>query len=871
MAQAINIRFQRSLNNIPTTLLYGEPAWDDANQSFFIGDSSGSPVLINNIIALGPVIGQVPRWDGSKYVNSNLLNTGRDGCSLLTIDDTGLDWCNYQVGNNGSAFQTLKKSRGTIETPIALVSGDKIGGIGFIGFDEATFNPGYVGAEISSFVTEDQNATSGGAELRFSITPNGSKNPVTSLVLESDGTLTVGNQSAYENKVLSPNDIPNKEYVDNAIVNNVSTSIGDLVDVDLTEAPAQQPGNFLKWNPVINSYIPTLLREGTNGGLITDATNYEELVVNDDNIPNKKYVDDLFGGLTGASDMSTIQLRKTVTHNITNGAFNSVSFDIADVESNTSVLEQDNNNPSRILIKETGIYFITYDLHSDGNGTNKTFRILLNGSNVLEGSQSVRNDSTDTNKSSVGVALFTNFVAGDFVELQTQANGPNAVLDPPTVFGVVRLKGSKGDRGDSGSDGASGQDGEPGPAGYGIFAWSETQADTNQLESNNLTVVANGTGIYDYSFTNQAPSANYNVFVQPVYNGTFLNTVEVEVYNKATTGFTIRLNQQDDGGAVGTNLNFRHSVSVLGVGGGLPSGSVLKGSAPDNEFVFFNGSTLNSNNSISYDTTINNINIESQNTGASALNINTSTADSDWLSFTYLSNYVGGFFGAADDSGELGLILGDVGQINTVAYQGIINTAVGYQIAGQPLSLPNLGDVSNTLGSAASGDILIKQGTEWTQRTPPVPMLNPGFIRVVSQGSDQSVNYNVTTPIPISLTGGALNVGAGSNYFTNNNGSITCNFDGVVRANYSIPHFSNVARAHLKTVLQKNGVNYSPASYSYIRVGNGERRDINLCTDLVSVNTGDVLRIVASRGEQSTRTGDITLEANCTFILERIQ
>lgn len=871
MAQPLDIQLKRSLSNTPTSLLFGEPAWDDTNNGFYVGNSTGSPVLINNVLSVNPIEGQVPRWNGTVYENSDLLNTGRDGCSLLTIDNTGLDWCNYQIGDAGSAFQTLKRAFGTIETPLPLTEGTKIGGIGFIGFDNTNTNPGYVGAEISSFVTEDQTATNGGTELRFSVTPNGFKSPLQALIIENDGTATVGSQANYELKVLNNNDIPNKKYVDDAIINNVSSSIGDLVDVDLTARP-QVAGSLLRWDSISSTYQSTLLREDAGGALSIDPSiNYEDLVITDNSIPNKAYVDNLFSGLTGAADMSAVQLRKTTVHTISNGAFNSVSFDIADVQNDTDVIEHNSNDTTQILIKEAGAYLVTYDVHSDGDNSNKNFRILLNGTTTLEGSQSIRNDSSDANRSTVGVTLIYNFNAGDFIQLQTQANNNLATLDPPSVFGIVRLKGSKGDRGDTGADGVDGQDGDLGPMGFGMYAWSETDVNGTQLNAESITVSNTTAGIYNYTFDSTAPNANYTVFVQPVYTGTSINTVEVEVYGKTTTGFTVRTNQQDDGGDPGTNLNFRHSVAVLGIGSGLPTGTLTKGSAPDNEFVFFNGTELNSNGSILYNTTTNNINIENQTTDAAALIINNTVADADWLSFTYQDSFVGGFFGAAGDPGDLGLILGDVGALNTVIYQGTVNTSTAYQINNVGLSLYHLADTAASTQTPQLGDVLRWNGTQWIQQAPNITAFEPGTIRITSQGADQSANYNRTTPAPIVLSGSILNVGEAATYFTNNNGTVTCNFDGVVKAFYHLPHFSNDTRAHLKTYFQVNGNTYGPAAYSYIRIGNGERRDDNSGTELIPVSTGDVIRVVAVRGEQSTKAGPITLEANCTIILERVQ
>jgi len=48
MAQPIDIQIERSLTNTPTTLLYGEPAWADADEYLYVGNSSGSPILIND-------------------------------------------------------------------------------------------------------------------------------------------------------------------------------------------------------------------------------------------------------------------------------------------------------------------------------------------------------------------------------------------------------------------------------------------------------------------------------------------------------------------------------------------------------------------------------------------------------------------------------------------------------------------------------------------------------------------------------------------------------------------------------------------------------------------------------------------------------
>lgn len=43
----VDIQIQRSLTNTPVSLLYGELAWSDSTSRLYVGNSSGSPILIN--------------------------------------------------------------------------------------------------------------------------------------------------------------------------------------------------------------------------------------------------------------------------------------------------------------------------------------------------------------------------------------------------------------------------------------------------------------------------------------------------------------------------------------------------------------------------------------------------------------------------------------------------------------------------------------------------------------------------------------------------------------------------------------------------------------------------------------------------------
>ena len=138
-----------------------------------------------------PIDGAILAYDSGtlNFEPTTTLLLNNTGCSIRTVDDTGLDWCNEQYGNSGSAFTILKKALGTIASPVALGVGDKIGGWGFIAFDNATSNPGYVGTEISSFSTDAQDAANGGTDLRMSVTPSGTKSPLTIFSTENNGDI----------------------------------------------------------------------------------------------------------------------------------------------------------------------------------------------------------------------------------------------------------------------------------------------------------------------------------------------------------------------------------------------------------------------------------------------------------------------------------------------------------------------------------------------------------------------------------------------------------------------------------------------------------------------------------------------------------
>lgn len=134
-----------------------------------------------------PVTGGLFRFNGTNIEPTSTVLVDVDGCSLETKDETGKDWCNWQYGTTGSAFLVLKRSLGSIATPLAVTTGTKIGGFAFVGDDLITTNPGYVSSEVSSTALEPFTATEAGSRMDFEVTPLGTKTPVVFLSTANNG------------------------------------------------------------------------------------------------------------------------------------------------------------------------------------------------------------------------------------------------------------------------------------------------------------------------------------------------------------------------------------------------------------------------------------------------------------------------------------------------------------------------------------------------------------------------------------------------------------------------------------------------------------------------------------------------------------
>jgi hypothetical protein len=231
----------------------------------------------------------------------------------------------------------------------------------------------------------------------------------------------------------------------------------------------------------------------------------------------KGYVDGIVDtAISGvADDVPCLQLRRTTDYNFQT-AWNDVTFDTTDIENNSSILEHDDANTDRILIKESGHYKITYTMPVEPDSTT-TFegRFMVNDATQIDGSWMHVRDGNDKDEMSNDFIAY--LTAGEYITLQLKASTSDGDAKADIVVTVIRLRGTRG------------ADGAQGPAGSGstlniykdgdLVAGSPFEAINfasfdfvDQTSSGVVTVSGAGTGSRDICVAFAAYDKNFYKF-----------------------------------------------------------------------------------------------------------------------------------------------------------------------------------------------------------------------------------------------------------------------------------------------------------------------------------------------------------------------
>ena len=150
------------------------------------GDSTHYPIITTD--AQGRVTATSIGTISSGYwsVDINL-----DAGGLLTWSNgTGQDLCIRQAGSTGSSYIRQVSSNGSLVSPTATTSGQRLGGNGMYGWNSDGVN-GLPSGAINVYATQNHTPTSQGGEVRIELIPNGSVTPVTTAIFENNGDLNL--------------------------------------------------------------------------------------------------------------------------------------------------------------------------------------------------------------------------------------------------------------------------------------------------------------------------------------------------------------------------------------------------------------------------------------------------------------------------------------------------------------------------------------------------------------------------------------------------------------------------------------------------------------------------------------------------------
>jgi len=138
-----------------------------------------------------------------------------------------------------------------------------------------------------------------------------------------------------------------------------------------------------------------------------------------------------------------------------------ILWDVVNVENNSSILEHDGVNTERLLIKESGLYFIFFSISFDADAGEETIsaQAVIDDTTIIPGSLRVASEDDEIND--LSNAITAELTAGEYITLQIFASGTGNNLHSSSSFSVTRAAGVKG------SDGVDGADGDAGPPGSG--------------------------------------------------------------------------------------------------------------------------------------------------------------------------------------------------------------------------------------------------------------------------------------------------------------------------------------------------------------------------------------------------------------------
>jgi hypothetical protein len=228
-------------------------------------------------------------------------------------------------------------------------------------------------------------------------------------------------------------------------ISNVGNNESINIDIDQSSVKITDESSKISNTDTTAAFLEDKIQAGNN------------ITITKNNSGNNETLTIASSASIASEDMPIAQVREDGPIEISSSNFVDFYFDTLDIENNTSILEWDDSNKDRLLIKQDGLYYVEYESVIRIETTRNIYaRLRRNDAEVLDGTEANYNDISGVNDNyeiNLGRGSVVELCDGDFITLQHCLNNStsNNIFANNVTLKVIKLQGAKGDKGDTGA------------------------------------------------------------------------------------------------------------------------------------------------------------------------------------------------------------------------------------------------------------------------------------------------------------------------------------------------------------------------------------------------------------------------------------